>query len=431
LLPFTRMRVALTLLLTACGTDAGQPFPDAGDGMTTVLQVPLDRNLDLLFVVDDSGGMGPAQDALISTIPAFVDTLQSEGGLPGLHIGVVSPNLGAAGYSISGCDGDGDAGRLQSAPRGSCTGPAGNFVSDLPAADGTRFTNYVGTLTETLQCIAPLGFDGCGFEQHLEALRRAIDGSNPANAGFLRQPAALGVIVLANEDDCSVADPAMFDPAGSSPGSLTFRCTRYGISCDGAPPSEAEASFAACEPQRDSPYIHHPSEYIDFLTSLKGRELIFVAVLAGDPSPVNVALTDAGEPTLASSCTVEPDFWADPAVRLAWLVDAFAPRSLFASICGDMTEPMRRIAELALDIVRPTTCLVGPIPDPDSCRAHDAGLAGDTELPRCAANPAARPCFEISSDPPLCPETRTHLAISVERTTAPPPGTYLVVRCRG
>ena len=43
--------------------------------------------------------------------------------------------------------------------------------------------------------LASVGASGCGFEQHLEAVHRAL-ADNPANAGFLRDDANLAVILV-------------------------------------------------------------------------------------------------------------------------------------------------------------------------------------------------------------------------------------------
>ncbi len=74
-----------------------------------------------------------------------------------------------------------------------CTPPNGRYGSDVFLPNATNRTrNYSGTLAETFRCIAELGTDGCGFEQHFAALERGLDGSNPENAGFLRENAGPG-----------------------------------------------------------------------------------------------------------------------------------------------------------------------------------------------------------------------------------------------
>jgi hypothetical protein len=77
-------------LLIACGdsnkkstvVDAPPPAPTR----KTVASVPATANpdLDLLFVIDDSGSMADKQGNLQAALPGFLDTLtaQSDGGLP-------------------------------------------------------------------------------------------------------------------------------------------------------------------------------------------------------------------------------------------------------------------------------------------------------------------------------------------------------------
>jgi hypothetical protein len=183
--------------------------------------------------------MGEEQSSLVDNFANFLSVLGNlPGGLPNLHVGVVSSNVRVGGFIITGCDGEGDDGILQNEPRAACTAPNGFFIEDVLAPDGqTRIKNYTGTLEETFSCIAELGTDGCGFEQHLESVKRALDSAaTPQNQGFLRPDAALLIIIVADEDDCSASNPMVFDPMDmtlSSPlGPLTsFRCTEFGVRC--------------------------------------------------------------------------------------------------------------------------------------------------------------------------------------------------------
>ncbi|NCQ59204.1 MAG: hypothetical protein GW913_00880 [Myxococcales bacterium] len=87
-----------------------------------------------------------------------------------------------------------------------------------------------------------MGTQGCGFEQHLEAMLKAVTPSTSSttfvagtrghadveNAGFLRSDSVLGVIVLANEDDCSASDPDLYNQSSARyVGSLGLRCYRF------------------------------------------------------------------------------------------------------------------------------------------------------------------------------------------------------------
>src|SRR5689334_2902710 len=87
---------AIAVGATACDNDGGSR-PDGGtdggidDGRQTVVEVPVtpNRDLDLLFVVDDSPSMLDKQTNLANNFPNFINRLaQVPGGLPNLHLGV-------------------------------------------------------------------------------------------------------------------------------------------------------------------------------------------------------------------------------------------------------------------------------------------------------------------------------------------------------
>ena len=177
----------------------------------------------MLFVVDDSSSMAPAQANLVASFPAFMETLRAlPGGAPNLRIAVVSSDMGAGDGSIQGCAGVGKAGRFQFAARGPCTATNlqadATFITDA----GGGVTNYTGSIEDVFGCIAPLGESGCGFEQPFAAITRALgaDGSgNPPadNAGFLRPDARLAIVMLTNEDDCTPkAGTALFDATSNT-----------------------------------------------------------------------------------------------------------------------------------------------------------------------------------------------------------------------
>lgn len=362
--------VALAWLVAACGDitrgdDGGMP-PD-GDGGADPDAVPgidgtrgqLDAGpgadkLDVLFVVDNSGSMFEEQAALATAFDSnFIANLRHDGNLPSLHIGVVSTDLGAGPFGIQGCTGSGDNGVLQNAPRGDCTPPADRYIIDLDDGDGTRTTNYTGTLAKTFSCIAKLGTNGCGFEQPLESMRRALD-DNPSNAGFLRDDAALLVIIVSDEDDCSTEHTEMFDTSQTSPKSplgplSSFRCFEFGVECSPDVPRAPGMKFA-CGPREDSPYMFTVAEYIEFLDDLKGGKLV-VAAIVGDRTPVIVNAEVGVGFELAPSCSVGGDGgrFAVPGVRFHSFLEGFPSRSIGPSICADMAASLQAITDLVND----------------------------------------------------------------------------------
>src|SRR5262249_13490511 len=133
-------------------------------------------------------------------------------GRPNLHIGVVTSTVDTGSGQSSCHPVTGQSGLPQNTaldPAFPCAPPtADRFLSDV-AQGGGRLVNYSGTLDQALSCIAHVGDRGCGFEETLEGMKRALDGSRPENAGFLRSAAFLAVVILTDEDDCS-AQPSLF-----------------------------------------------------------------------------------------------------------------------------------------------------------------------------------------------------------------------------
>src|SRR5262249_53687922 len=115
------------------------------------------------------------------------------------------------------------------------------FISNV-----NQQANYTGNIANVFSCIALLGDQGCGFEAPFGSVMRALgaDGFAPPaeNAGFLRPNAFLTIVMITNEDDCSVPDNSdLFDPGSrfvsDRYGPLaSYRCNEYGHLCNGAPP---------------------------------------------------------------------------------------------------------------------------------------------------------------------------------------------------
>ncbi len=170
----------------------------------------------------------------------------------------------------------------------------GTFISDLRNSDGTRTTNYTGSLAGAFSTMASLGASGCGFEQHLRAAQVALD-EHPANVGFRRPDAALVVVVLAEDEDCSAGSTALFSPDASLGPFGSFRCFRYGVTCDvgGATPDDMNVPGikAGCRSNEGSTVIAPVAPIIAFLETLvSDPRMLLLAVIAGDPEPVEVAL---------------------------------------------------------------------------------------------------------------------------------------------
>jgi len=421
----------------------------------------LNRDLDILFVIDNSGSMDEEQASLADNFPIFIDRLETiEGGLPNVHIGVVSSDMGAGTFTAV-CNTN-DMGQLQATvgagwPDGTvCPTPTEPYIEDIKLASGTRETNYTGTLADTFSCIARLGTGGCGFEQHLESMRAALTAPN--NPGFLRDSAFLAVLFIQDEDDCSTSDATMFgDPTASTTSQLgplsSFRCFEFGVDCEtGNGDPRAPGPRTGCVPREDSPYMHGVQEYVDFLKSLKDDDsLIITAGIMGNPEPVTVGTDpmNTANPALVPSCQSASGV-ADPAARMKYLLDQFPGRNAFTTICNDdLAGALEIIAQLLKDLVYPA-CITSVLKDVNpelegaqhDCTVSEVVDETETILPECdrAAEedlditdaPASTnlPCWHLTPNPVNCAETPTTLALVVERGGATvPAGTHVHAQC--
>lgn len=422
-----------------CRTDSDGPSCASIGGGPEVLNIKAVQNpdLDLLFVIDDSASMADKQNALIDAFPAFLTQLGTiEGGWPNLHIGVISSDMGTKGSAvaqpggaISGCSGTGDGGLLQK----------GTAVLSNPYAimmrDGTK--NFTGQLDATFSQMASLGVAGCGFEQHLHSMRASF--TNPSNAGFLRPGANLAVIILADEDDCSILDPAVMANDMGPLGPLSsFRCFEYGVECTPDTPREL-GDKTMCRTRSTSPYLEDMAPFRAALLAQKGGDArkIMLGAIIGNDTLVGVedrVINGITQRALKHSCELAlpggGTMFADPPVRLKAMVDAFPGRHSVATVCSlDLTASVIQMASAVKRLVG-DTCLERPIATPPSCDVEDvrdSAPADPTTIPPCATAPGGVDCYELTTDA-TCTDP-PHLRLSVTRATKPADDTWTRVRC--
>jgi hypothetical protein len=317
--------------------------------------------VDVLFVVDNSMTMAAEQAQIRAEITSFITALRDPvHGLPDLHVGVTSADLGAGSQLIIHCE-DSDEGHLLT---GSCANPQGApYIEDLTptgcnitrdaggqctqhdcdqshcgtgtfAVDSAtgcpRCRNYTGEeLEDVFDCISDLGILGCGFEQPLEAMRLALDPATTANSGFLRPDSILAVLFLTDEDDCSASDPYLFDPSQndmSSPlGPFTsFRCFEFGITCD-INSRTHQGVRHNCMPRTDpGALLYYIDRYATFLTGLRDPGHLVLAAIAGpvNNQEVTVGEDEYSQPEVQYSCTQGSDGGV-PGIRLLALLEQF------------------------------------------------------------------------------------------------------------
>lgn len=461
-------RVALlALALAACGDDGGGgPFdagPDAGDAavapdadasLVPVATVPseLNRAVDLLLVVDNSSGMLEEQASLSANLPLLINVLTTApGGLPDVHIGVVSTNVGTGGVNIGGCSTatrpQGDDGNLLTT---GCPGPQAAFLEDLRNPDGSRVRNYSGDLASVLSCMTRLGNTGCGYEQPLEAMKRALSpGRNP---GFLRPAAMLGVLIVTDEDDCSAFDGgAMFgDPNATIASPLgprtSFRCFEFGVACAGDTNPRAFGTKTGCVARPTSPYMPSVQSYVDFLRGLKADPTqVVVSTIAGNVDDQRTAvvaadLDDPTRPIVQASC-FSASGEAAPALRLRSFRDGFPDRSAGSTVCNDnLGDALVDFGQLVRR-AQGDACLRGTLTDVDlaapgvqpRCEVTQYTVVGGVRtdpvaLPACAAG--GPPCWQLVADPQHCPATPANQALEIVRSGAAPTGSVVEARCQ-
>ncbi len=382
------------------------------------------EDVDLLLVVDDSNSMAEEQGQLIAQLPRLVEVLASgDRGLDGtidfraarsLHVGIVSSDMGvgvASGVGLEGCSmGNGDDGVLfASGP--SCPGASGPVFEFERGGDASAFARDVG-------CAANLGTLGCGYEQPLESMLKALSpagpepwaasgyltpaflsgggqgGSTGLNTGFIRDGSVLAIIMVTDENDCSASDSSIFeldDPRYAS-AIPNLRC------------------WALAD------RLHAASRYVDGLVALRTRpsRVVFGAITGVPVSAVTDGLSydemlalpemqeqpDALRPSQLSIACRGPlqEVGAFPGRRLVEVargLQQLGAATTVQSICqGNFEGALDRIID-ELATVLGGACLPHPLnPDAEgrvACEVHEVLPAIETSSPdrsRCASLPS-------------------------------------------
>jgi hypothetical protein len=348
--------------------------------------------LDLLFMIDNSGSMREEQAALVREMPRLIDVLTSGDAdadgvqdfpaVADLHVGVISSNMGIGGEeSIAYCQGAGDDGMLRNTPPLTATGCAGTYPTFLSYDASTVDPNQAAS---DFACIGTLGTEGCGYEQQLESVLKAVTPSSsdrrflatpysaPAvvgnadgyNAGFQRPDSLFAIVLVTDEEDCSAREPRLFTP------------TQY---LDPSDPLYAQPLNLRC--YYNSPSLFDVSRYITGLQEIRppGSQLVLFAAIVGVPPELvdetaragvdfsDRAQSDAyydailaspgmqetidplGPDTLTPSCDTA-NGRAYPPRRILQVAKAFGEQAVVQSICQDSFAPalqpiVQRISE--------------------------------------------------------------------------------------
>lgn len=367
-------KLALALAVTSTGAlatgclerDLKPLRPCTVSGVVRQVQVTNVDKVDLLFMVDNSNSMTEEQTSLATEFPRMVRILASgdrDGNgtedfpaVKDLQIGVVTSDMGTGGFVVPTCvePNFGDDGILRT--RGNSMDPTcmatyprfAQFRPAMAGADPDAFARDVS-------CVARVGIGGCGFEQQLEAVLKAVSpagyvppggGFNMGtvghadreNAGFVRPDSVLAIIMVTDEEDCSARDPQIFNTMSSTyTGDLNLRCFQY--------------SSAA---------LHPITRYVDGLRAQRLEfpdRLVFAAItgvptdLVSDPDAIDYARilddprmqeridTMAMTPRLVPSCNVPGRGIAFPPRRIVQVAQQFGENGVVQSICQENFGP--------------------------------------------------------------------------------------------
>ncbi|WP_181197389.1 hypothetical protein [Enhygromyxa salina] len=330
----------------------GGPGCASGDGTC--------NQVDLLFIIDNSGTMGEEQVNLSANFPLLIDKLQmltdKDGELlnPDVHIMVTTTDVGhpqctqfqIPGYepAVGSPQSTACSERLEYFTGLGSNPPSFPEACDCPVPivpSGAPFIEFSGPMGQTtnvpgddikgaLSCIGPQGIVGCGYEAPLEAMLQSIyTGAewNSGNKPFLRDGAILAIAVITDEADCSVRSPdgyAYFtDPnldtywevnpdTGTKSQATSAVCWNAGVDC-GAP--DGNGVYADCM-STDTGVLHPLSRYLNYLQDelivKDNKEVIMLGIL-GVPPVTAHNLNPPFEPTAGGVMDLVYRQWRDGA----------------------------------------------------------------------------------------------------------------------
>jgi hypothetical protein len=408
------------------------------------------QDLDIVFEVDDSVSMQPEQANLVANFPVFTNALKNlPGGLPNVHIGVVTSDMGAGAFSASvgGCENP-DNGVFIDQVRAATDPVCGTATLNkgehfiVSSNDGAQ-NNFTGDITDVFRCLAEVGTTGCGFESHLESVRAALgdltgDPSHdiplrvvpPNNVGFLRPDAYLAVIFITNEEECSTSpDNVLFDPstgADAALGSLPSRCFAHTDICDGKPvvdyvqAGNPVGPFQSCIPD-ETTFGNDPTHgpipvqyYVDFLKGLKADpSQVLVSGIIAPAGPYSLVLSPTGQGTSTllqgNSCTGAAGVFGQPVPRWTKFFGGFdTSQVVTSSICdSSFANAMAAVAAQLTSLMTPCipsniASVMGPNGLRPDCSVVDhstdaRGSPVTTQLPYCPENGGQAPCWSLTS----------------------------------
>jgi hypothetical protein len=346
---------------------------DKGDKCVTHEALKIDA-VDILLVIDDSASTAAINAKLKTELPNLLNAITSgdsdDGKFPpakSVHVAVTTTDLGAGESStLSGCEGWGRDGTFVKPDEFglTCEAHYPGFLAFEGGPAAVATVDSVGCIPLVTPQNPSKADYGCGFEQPLEATLKALlpnaadiefvhgtGHGDTDNAGFLRENSLLVVVVVTDEDDCSMSDYASFDPQAE-----TNRMTDPNVFCQNHADRLYDVqryvdSLRNLRPHNDNVIFAAiagvPAEKVDDefranfdMTTDEGIAAYYDAVLA-DPRMEERRMTIGGTSLerIAPSCTrIAADgghLDARPPRRLVETAKTFGTRSVIGSLCKD------------------------------------------------------------------------------------------------
>ena len=245
--------------------------------------------MDLVFIVDDSKSMEQEQTNLATNFPMFASLLSS----------YVTPDGENIDYRIAVTTTGKDL--MYTVQNGPIALPMNENGDNGAFRNNCNMTKrYLeptdANMQQVLSCRANVGISGPGFEMPLLMTKWALGErvADNTNAGFLREDALLGIVILTDEDDASTTTNGFTVSIGTLP-----------------------------------PVDYHPADLINFLDTLKGHRTRWAAGVIAGQTACTSAFGDAAKATRLQDFVMQ--------------ANAGSTQASFASICdGNLTTALQK-----------------------------------------------------------------------------------------
>jgi hypothetical protein len=195
----------------ACGGGTpidGDTDGDSGVDTDTLQIIPLE-SLAILLAVDNSISMGEEQSILADGVGKLAVSLTGAFGVDDIRVAAVTSDMGLSWGGFPYEDGDGWPGTNPCSASGddgafqTCGDAGAAYAETSPESPDPDLGEHMG-------CLANQGTSGCGFEQQLQSIATAFERDDQQD--FVRGGDLLLILVITDEDDCSIEDgPALFN----------------------------------------------------------------------------------------------------------------------------------------------------------------------------------------------------------------------------